>query len=95
MYTCIAYDITSNRTRLRASKWCKKIGLFRLQKSVFAGKAPQAAVEELEKEVRALLAPRDKLVIMTLDKPAFLAMLQQSENARLQHLKESFMLFDL
>ncbi len=78
MYTCIAYDISSNRTRLRAGKYCKKIGLVRLQRSVFAGKASAGAVGELEAEIRALLAPGDKFVVIPLDKPGFEALAGQS-----------------
>ena len=95
MYTCVAYDISSNRTRLRASKGCKKIGLLRIQKSVFAGKTSKAQLQELESEIRELLRPKDSLVIIPLDKPSFLELVKQSNNARLAELQKPFMLFEL
>jgi CRISPR-associated protein Cas2 len=95
MYTCIAYDISSNRTRLRASKSCKKTGLVRLQKSVFAGKASAAAIAELEAEIRALLAPGDKFVVIPLDKPGFLALAEQSGCAAVRRLGELFVYREL
>ena len=95
MYACVAYDISSNRTRLRASKWCKKIGLLRLQKSVFAGRAAADAIAEMEKELRPMLLSSDKFVVIPLEKPSFIALIQQSNNARFQQLREAFVLFDL
>jgi len=95
MYTCVAYDISSNRTRLIASKYCKKIGLLRLQKSVFAGKASSAVIAEMEAEIRALLAPNDKFVVIPLDKPAFVLVAQQSDSVKFQQLGEGFVYLDL
>lgn len=95
MYACIAYDISSNRTRLRAGKWCKKIGLSRLQKSVFAGPATADKLSELESELRPQLRPTDKLAIIRLDKAAFTALADQSGDTRFRQFCKAFAYFDL
>jgi CRISPR-associated endonuclease Cas2 len=72
------YDISSNRTRLRVSQYCKKAGLIRLQKSVFVGKGPPQIFQELEKDVRLLLAKNDRFVVVPIKKGYFNTMIQQS-----------------
>ena len=95
MYVCVAYDISSNRLRLRVSKWCKKAGLLRMQRSVFAGKIAAAQLAELEQETRPLLAKTDQFAVMQLDKTNFHALLQQSTNARLQALAKPAVYWNL
>jgi len=95
MYTCVAYDISSNRVRLLAAKWCKRIGLVRLQRSVFTGKVPAADIAEMEQELRSMLAKTDKLVILPLDKATYCVLLRQSDNERLKQLQDAFTIYDL
>jgi CRISPR-associated protein Cas2 len=65
MYTWVMYDITDNKMRLALSKQCKHLGLFRVQKSIFLGKAQQKLLAEFEKEAPKFLNdPDDKLFIV-------------------------------
>ncbi len=65
MFTWILYDITDNKMRAAVSKQCKHIGLHRVQKSVFLGKASQRKLLEFEKEAPNFLHdPDDKLFIV-------------------------------
>lgn len=43
----VVYDVTSDRMRAKISKLCKKLGLMRVQKSVFLGKLPKSRMDEL------------------------------------------------
>jgi CRISPR-associated protein Cas2 len=92
MYVCIAYDISSNRLRLKVSKYCKKIGLQRLQKSMFWGETRKEMVAELEKDIRPLLSPRsDQLAIIPLDSNVFKEIAQKSGIEVLQNQLQSFL----
>lgn len=67
MYYCISYDITSDKTRLRLVKMCKRAGLVRLQKSVFTGRSDPARIAEIEQQARSMLLQTDRLCIIPLD----------------------------
>ena len=71
MYYCIAYDIVQHRTRRLAAKWCKQAGLLRLQRSVFTGRSDADRIRDLENKLRPLLSPKDRLLILPLDKAAW------------------------
>lgn len=43
----VVYDISSNKVRTRLSKICKKMGLERVQKSVFLGTLNRSEIDEL------------------------------------------------
>lgn len=90
MNCCVAYDIAGNRLRLRIAKRCRKIGLLRMQKSLFLGRASDDDVRELEREMRPLLAPNDRLAIVALEKETFHSLIQQSGDARLLLLERPF-----
>lgn len=94
MHLCVAYDIGSNRLRLRVARLCKRIGLIRIQKSVFAGRAKPADIAELEDTFKPLLSQHDKLIILPLDKPTFRNLLTQSNDAKLQVLQGGFHVYD-
>ncbi len=94
MYCWVAYDISSNRLRLRIHKACRKIGLLRYQKSVFLGQVAAEELRDLEQEWRLLLAPTDKLAVLPLDKPAFQLLLQQSNDARILRMAQAFVFRD-
>jgi len=87
MYLCIAYDISNNRLRLKAAKMCRRIGLVRLQKSVFVGETRADLLAELEQTFRPVLPASDKLVIIRLEKNEFDNILQLSKNPALQQLR--------
>lgn len=78
MYYCVAYDISSNRLRLRASKWCRQAGLERLQRSVFIGASDPGRIDELTGKLRPLLPRTDQLAVMPLDRETYLNMLSGS-----------------
>lgn len=68
MYLCIAYDISSTRTRTRAARYCKRIGMMRLQKSVFIGQVQESQKNELETTILPLLATSDKWAVIPMTK---------------------------
>lgn len=78
MYYCVVYDISSNRLRLRASKWCRQAGLERLQRSVFIGASDQDRIDELVGRLRPILPRTDQLAVMPLDRDTYLQMLSGS-----------------
>ncbi|MCE7925554.1 MAG: CRISPR-associated endonuclease Cas2 [Haliscomenobacteraceae bacterium CHB4] len=71
MYYWIAYDIAGNRTRRLAAKWCKQAGLLRLQRSVFTGRSDAGRIRELETNLKPLLSPKDRFLILPMDKSAW------------------------
>lgn len=83
MYLCIAYDISSNRTRLCAGKYCKKIGMLRLQKSIFIGQVRESDRFNFETEITPLLSPTDRLAIFSLNKETWHYLLQTGKDERL------------
>lgn len=95
MYCWVAYDISSNRVRLRISKACRRIGLLRYQKSVFLGRVGAEELRSLEQEWRLQLAPTDKLAVLPLDKRAFRLLLQQTNDARIQRMAQAFVFREL
>lgn len=78
MYYCVAYDISSNRLRLRAAKWCRQAGLERLQRSVFIGETDPERIKELAENLRPMLPHSDQLAVMPLDRGTYLTMLRNS-----------------
>ncbi len=72
MYYLLAYDISNDKTRRLAVKLCKKAGLTRIQRSVFAGAAPAPKIQDIRNELSPLLdAKTDSLTIQPLDKTAY------------------------
>ena len=51
----IVYDISKDKDRARVAKACKKIGLIRVQKSVFLGKLEWNRFDELTERCRELI----------------------------------------
>lgn len=95
MYCCVTYDIRSNRLRLRISKHLRRIGLLRYQKSVFLGRMDEETRLEIERELRPLLAPDDKLAVVPLEKAAFQSMLHQTRDTHVHRLGKRFDYVDL
>ena len=88
MYLCIAYDISNNRLRLKAAKMCRRIGLIRMQKSVFVGETRADLLAELEQIFRPVLPVTDTLAIIRLEKSEYDKILQMSKNPDLQNLRQ-------
>ncbi len=78
MYYCVTYDISSNRLRGRASKWCRQAGLERLQRSVFVGESEPERIEELESRLRPLLPRSDQFVVMPIDRSTYINLMKNS-----------------
>ena len=57
MLVWAVYDISADRTRARVAKLCKRVGLHRVQKSVFMGKLEPSAYDELRVESAELIDP--------------------------------------
>ena len=53
MLVWAVYDIRVNKTRTRIAKACKKLGLYRVQKSVFLGDLEANRLDELAAQSRA------------------------------------------
>ncbi|MEW5820542.1 MAG: CRISPR-associated endonuclease Cas2 [Cyanobacteriota bacterium] len=51
------YDITSNKIRNRIIKFCKNIGLYRVQKSVFLGNINMNELDELKVQSEDIINP--------------------------------------
>jgi len=77
-YYCVAYDISSNRLRLRVSKWCRQAGLERLQRSVFVGAATPERLAELEGRIRPTLPRSDQFVVLPLDEKTYRQLIKNS-----------------
>jgi CRISPR-associated protein Cas2 len=72
MVYCVAYDITSEKVRRKVVKLCKQTGLIRVQKSIFIGQTDRFHIQDLEKEVSALIQTlTDRFFIAPLDNLAF------------------------
>lgn len=57
MLTWVLYDIVDDRLRTRAAKACQRIGLYRVQKSVFLGELAPNEQDELSVELEGLIEP--------------------------------------
>jgi CRISPR-associated protein Cas2 len=86
VYICIAYDISNDRLRLRVSKMCRRIGLQRLQKSVFIGQTRKGLLAELEKNVRPILPASDQFVVIPLEKKEYHNILLAASKTALKDL---------
>ena len=51
------YDITSNKIRNRIIKYCKNVGLYRVQKSVFLGNINSNEIDELKVQSEEIINP--------------------------------------
>ncbi len=62
----VMYDIRKDRNRTRIAKFCKRIGLHRVQKSIFYGQLPKKMIRRMAKEMnRGINTQTDNLVILT------------------------------
>jgi CRISPR-associated protein Cas2 len=72
MLTLLVYDISKDRTRTKIAKRCLDFGLYRVQKSVFAGDLENNRIEEIVLASRELLnAETDSVYVFTLSKEDF------------------------
>ncbi len=55
----VCYDIEDNRKRKRFSDSLKRLGLVRLQKSVFFGDLSRAELKAMERLAREILSPEE------------------------------------
>lgn len=78
MYYCVVYDISNNRLRRFASKWCRQAGLERLQRSVFTGVSDPSRIAELESRLRPILPHTDQFAIIPLDKNTYFDLIRNS-----------------
>ena len=95
MYCCVTYDIRDNRLRLRLSKYLRRKGLLRYQKSVFIGRLDEESRREIERDWRPLLSPDDRLAFILLEKPVFRSLLQQTADARVRRLGQPFVFLEM
>lgn len=55
MLVWVLYDISETRIRNRAAKYCKNIGLYRVQKSIFLGTLNKNQKDELKIQLEDLV----------------------------------------
>ncbi|MGL5312899.1 MAG: CRISPR-associated endonuclease Cas2 [Peptostreptococcaceae bacterium] len=68
----ILYDISSEKVRVKIVKYLKNKGLFRLQKSIFAGNIKKVYIEEVIVESNQLISlETDSFIILKIDKDSF------------------------
>ncbi len=72
LLTWVLYDIGDDRRRAKAAKACKRLGLYRVQKSVFLGTLAGNELDELVVLLEPLVDPaRDSLYAFPMCRPDF------------------------
>lgn len=72
MLTWILYDIANDKARTKAAKACLRIGLYRVQKSVFLGTLASNEMDELVVTLEALIdAEHDSVYAFPMCRPDF------------------------
>ncbi len=72
MLTWVIYDISNDRARDKAAKACQRIGLYRVQKSVFLGTLNPNEIDELAVVLEGLIAPEsDSVYVFPMCRPDF------------------------
>ncbi len=66
MYVLAAYDISDDRAREAAARRLLMLGFTRVQKSVYLARGGYTLAKEAYRAVRPLLAPGDRLLVVTL-----------------------------
>lgn len=70
MYVMVLYDISENYNRRKVAEWCLDMGLVRLQRSVFIGRANPRRREELLEGARHRLGDSPGLIhVLPLHRP--------------------------
>lgn len=83
MHTWIIYDISKNKARLKVAKLCRRMGMHRVQKSVFLGRLDKGRLRQFRREVNRTINLRtDKLFIVPLSKTAFKGLLRYGKDAQ-------------
>ncbi len=72
MLVWVVYDISSNKTRNKAVKFCKNKGLYRIQKSVFLGVLNQHEKTELRAMMEDLISDSNDSVYIFPSQKCFL-----------------------
>lgn len=72
MLTWVLYDISDDRTRDKAAKACQRIGLYRVQKSVFLGTLNPNETDELAVVLEGMITPgSDSVYVFPMCRPDF------------------------
>lgn len=68
----ILYDISSGKVRGQIVKFLKNKGLYRLQKSIFAGKVKKIYIEEIILESSKIISEKtDSFIVLKIDRDSF------------------------
>jgi CRISPR-associated endonuclease Cas2 len=86
MHICLIYDISGDRLRSQVSRHCERVGLVRLQKSVFVGQISPVDLSELEQAYRPILPVTDRFAIMYLTETMCNNLLKNAGAARISDL---------
>lgn len=72
MLTWVLYDIGKDKIRGKAARACLRIGLYRVQKSVFLGTLNAAQADELAVTLEGLIDPEaDSVYLFPMCRPDF------------------------
>ncbi len=72
MLTWVLYDIVNDRARDKAAKACLRIGLYRVQKSVFLGTLTENERDELALRLESLIdSGSDSVYVFPMCRPDF------------------------
>ncbi len=64
-FVVVFYDISSDKKRMMVAEALKRLGLTRIQRSVFMGRGGYAKAKDVVRSVRRLLDPeKDSLVVV-------------------------------
>lgn len=86
MFLWVAYDISSNKSRRKVAIWCKRIGLLRIQKSVFMGRVSKVSLRDFKAKTAPLIAKTDKLYLMPISPDMYKQMLLYGESFNQERL---------
>ncbi len=89
MYTWIIYDISNDKHRGIIAKNCKQMGLSRVQKSVFLGKAKPKDIDEFKNLAQPIVhKTTDKLFIVPMTEDEYQRMTRLGMEINTQRIRK-------
>lgn len=86
MFLWVAYDISSNKNRRKVAIQCKRIGLVRIQKSVFMGRITKTSFRDFKEASAQLISKTDKLYLMPISPNMYKNMLLYGESFDIERI---------
>lgn len=80
MYAWVLYDISNDKVRRKIAKRCKQLGLYRVQRSVFAGKTRRQRLQHFYTETSLWIDVKtDRILVLRTSKKALNRMLHSGK----------------